>query len=226
MSEKIVKILNTYAGEDIDLCYTVLETIKKDVNPENGLQTFFENIRGNKTDSSYVLEKNFQMEQLQQWDKLYSRYINEFLLAMVSKAHMDGWNKQRFYSSLWNGINNDLIFENDKVKTFVIFKCAQNVLMPFFVFIQPLKMENERFIEILNRNQESIQKIQHILAMNFTQKTEVSSLILNELLDKKTFEDQSVILAITLDNFVQSKMNMFAQAISTGGVQLEQMKRQ
>jgi hypothetical protein len=110
------------------------------------------------------------------------------------------------------------------LKAFVIFKFAQNALMPYIEIDTPLTMKDETFNDILSKNQSTIIKIRHILALNFTQKTEVSSLILNELQKVKTFEEQCVILAVALDDFTQGKIKGFMQALSSGNIQVESQK--
>lgn len=224
MNEKIAGILNNYVGDDTDLCYYVFDILKQEEKPEIGLQYFYENIRIKKSTASQVLEKQYSIEELTNMDKLYTRYINELLLMTVNKAHLEDWNAEKFYGVLWKKINTDLFFEDNKVKAFVIFKFAQNMLMPYIQIDVPLTMKDEIFNDILSKNQLAIMKIRHILALNFSQKTEVSSLILKELQGIKTFEEQSVILAIALEDFAQYKLNGFMQVLSNGNIQVEQKK--
>lgn len=170
------------------------------------------------------MEKHYTIEELAKMDKLYAKYINELLLMTVNKAHLEHWNTGKFYGVLWEKISTDLFFEDDKIKAFVIFKFAQNVLMPYIEIDVPLTMKDEAFNDILNQNQLVIMKIRHILALNFSQKTEVSSLILRELQNIKTFEEQSVVLAVALEDFTQHKLNGFMQVLSSGNIQVEQKK--
>lgn len=218
MNEKIINILNTYIGEDIDLCYYVFDILKKDSNPELGLETFFESVLTKKSDKSVPLNNNFQIEELRQWEQMYTRYINELLTTLVKKGHIENWNKKMFYLSLWNVINNNLFFENQKLKSFAIFKCAQNGLIPYVQIDTPLTMENEKFIKIINSNSETIKNIRHILAFNFTQKTEMASLILKEILNIKSFEEQTVILAFVLNYFMQDNTKHLLQILSNTGL--------
>lgn len=85
-------------------------------------------------------------------------------------------------------------------------------------------MSDEKFSEILEKNKDLIIKIRHILSLNFTQKTEVASLILNEIQKNKSFEEQSVILAIVLDEFTQRKVNGLMQMLGNANVKFEQNK--
>lgn len=222
MNEKIDEILKTYVGDDTDLCYYIFDILKQAERPGSGLEYFMEKIRTRSSDATRVLEKKFSIGELQRLDSIYAKYINELLTAMVNKAHLANWSVNKFYDALWEKLNTDILFEDDKIKAFVLFKFAQNSLMPFIEIESPLSMNNERFSDILERNKDTVIKIRHILALNFTQKTEVTSLILKEIQKNKSFEEQCVILAIALDDFTQGKINGLMQMLGNANVKLEQ----
>ena len=95
---------------------------------------------------------------------------------------------------------------------------------PYVEIESPLSMSDEKFSEILEKNKDLIIKIRHILSLNFAQKTEVASLILNEIQKNKSFEEQSVILAVVLDDFTQRKVNGLMQMLGNANVKFEQNK--
>lgn len=206
MNEKMDKILSTYVGDDTDLCYYIFDILKKSENPGRGLEHFMERIRMQSSDATYSLKKNFSINELQRLDSLYAKYVNELLNAIVHKAHISNWSVEKFYDILWEKINEDILFENDKVKSFALFKLAQNPLIPYVQIEKPLSMDDEKFKNILEKNKNIIINIRHILALNFTQKTEFASLILKEIQKNKSFDEQCVILAIVLDDFAKDKV--------------------
>ena len=224
MNEKIEKILRTYVGDDTDLCYYIFNILNQSENPGSGLKYFMEKVRTRNSDETYPLENKFSINELQQLDSIYSKYIDELLVAIVNKAHLSKWNIGKFYDTLWEKISTDILFENEKIKSFVLFKMAQNPLMPYLEIKSPLSMSDEKFSEILDKNKDLIIKIRHILSLNFAQKTEVASLILNEIQKNKSFEEQSVILAIVLDDFTQRKVNGLMQMLGNANVKFEQNK--
>lgn len=224
MNEKIADVLNNYEGEDIDLCYNIYDILKQEEKPEVGLKYFYNNIKLKKSNTSQILKGQYSTDELMKMDKLYSNYINEMLSMLVNKAHFEQWNAEKFYSVMWEKINTDLFFDNDRIKSFVIFKFAQNMLMPYIEIDTPLTMGNETFINIFNKNILIIMKIRHILSLNLSQKTEVSSLILKELENVKTFEEQSVILAVALDDFTSDKLNGVLQVLNGRNIQIEPQK--
>ena len=222
MNEKIDEILKTYAGDDTDLCYYIFNILKQTERPGSGLKYFMEKIRTRNPDATYVLEKKFSINELQQLDSIYAKYTNELLTAVVNKAHLANWSVDKFYNVLWEKLDTDILFEDDKTKSFVLFKLAQNSLMPYIEIESPLSMDDEKFSDILERNKDTIIKIRHILALNFTQKTEVASLILKEIQKNELYEEQCVILAIALDDFTQVKVNGLMQMLGNANVKIEQ----
>ncbi len=218
MNEKIANILNNYVGDDTDLCCYIFHILRQEEKPAVGLRYFYENIRINKSNASQILEKQYTTEELTKLDNLYAKYINELLPMIVNKAHLEHWSVEKFYEVLWKKINTDIFFDNDKIRAFVIFQFAQNKLMPYMEIDHPLTMKDEIFTDILNKNQLIIMKIRHILSLNLSQKTEVASLILKELQNVETFEDQCVVLAFALEDFTQNKLNGFMQILSNGNI--------
>lgn len=223
-TKDIIDIVKMYTGEDIDLCFYILQILKEKDNPSVGLKDFFENIGLQESNGSFVLPKVIGNEETVQMDSLYSKYINMFLKTLIEKAHLENWNKTKFYENLWNSLNADLILEDDKIRSFAIFKYAQSDLMPYIEIGEPLSMEDEEFSKILRVNMSVVNKIKHIVALNYSQKTEVASLILNEIMSVKTEKAQAVILAVALDIVAQSKLSGMTTMLNKIGIGIEQKK--
>lgn len=171
MNEKIANILNNYAGDDTDLCCYIFHILRQEEKPAVGLKYFYENIRTNKSNASQILEKQYTMEELTKLDNFYTKYINDLLLMIVNKAHLEHWSVEEFYEVIWEKINTDIFFDDDKIKAFVIFQFAQNKLMPYMENDHLLAMKNELFTDTLYKNQLIIMKIRHILSLSLFQKT-------------------------------------------------------
>lgn len=224
VTKDIMDIIKTYAGEDIDLCFYILQVLKEKDNSAAGLMDFFENIGLQKSNSSFILPKVIGNEELAKMDSLYSKYINMFLKTLIEKAHLENWNKTKFYEYLWNSLNTDLILEDDRVRSFAMLRYAQSDLMPYIEVGKPLSMNDEEFSKILTENRSVVNKIKHIVALNYSQKTEVASLILNEVMSVKTEKERAVILAIALDIVTQSKLNGMTSMLNKIGIEIEQKK--
>ncbi len=83
---------------------------------------------------------------------------------------------------------------------------------------------NKEFSDIIKKDKNIIIKIKHILSLNFTQKTEVASLILNEIQKVESFKEQSVILAIALDDFTQKTMKDLTQMLGNADIKIKKNK--
>ena len=217
-------IIKTYAGEDIDLCFYVLQALKKNKVPATELMVFFENVGLQKSDSSIVLAKTVENKELAKMDSLYSKYIDVFLKTLVEKAHLENWDKLKFYENLWNFLNTDLILEDDKLRSFAMLKCAQNDLMPYFEIVSPITMSNDEFSKILQNNIAIVNRIKHIVALDYSQKTEVASLILNEVMPIKSEKEQAVVLAVALEIVTKNKLNGMAAILNKISIETEQKK--
>lgn len=153
-------------------------------------------------------------------DSSYSKYISMFLKTLVEKAHEGNWVKEKFYEYLWNGLNTDLILENDKIRSFALLRYAQSDLMPYIEVGKTLSMSDEVFAKILNDNRNVVNRIKHIVAFNYSQKTEVASLILNEIMSAKTEEER----VVAFDIVTQNKLNGLTTVLNKVGIEIEQTK--
>ena len=208
INEKLKELITTYDGQDIDLCYYVFEALNEvDVRESSiGLKFFFEEIRTNVTDKTLKLETKVSQEELNQYHKMYGKYINELLNVLVKKAHLNAWATSDFYDTLWTTLKEDSLLENVKSYAFAILCFAQSPLLPYVELNKPVEMDNDKFSTLIKDQMQSVQKVRHILRLGLSQKTEVSSLILQELLKVKDCEKQIVLLAVILDEVVKDKL--------------------
>lgn len=142
----------------------------------------------------------------------------------MEKAHLENWDKLKFYKYLWNCLNTDLILEDDKVRSFAMLRYAQSDLIPYIEIERPLSMNDDEFSKILRDNRNVVNRIKHIVALNYSQKTEVASLILNEIMSKKSEKEQAVLLAVALDIVTQSKLNGMTTMLNKIGIEIGQKK--
>ena len=79
-------------------------------------------------------------------------------------------------------------------------------------------MSNDEFSEILSANRNVVNRIKHIVALNYSQKTEVASLILNEIMPVESKKEQAVVFAVALDAVIRrrlKKMTTLLEEIAT-----------
>jgi hypothetical protein len=208
-NENLMKLITTYDGRDIDLCYYVFEHLKSMSKEDSvqGLKLFFEEIKKVKSNRTFKLENKVPEDVLNQYHKIYANYVNELLNTLVKKAHLNMWPVDEFYCALWDILNNDRIFNEDNVYAFVILCLAKSSLLPYIELGKPVEMDNDKFSQLVQMQMETIQKVKHILGLGLAQKTEVASLILKELLQVQDQEMQIVLLAVIFDEVVREKLN-------------------
>lgn len=92
-NEKLMSLISTYEGRDIDLCYYVFESLKglSKQDSAQGLKLFFEEIKRVKSSQTFKLEIKVLEDDLKQYHKIYAKYINELLNTLVKKAHLNNW---------------------------------------------------------------------------------------------------------------------------------------
>lgn len=207
-NEKLMSLISTYEGRDIDLCYYVFESLKglSKQDSAQGLKLFFEEVKRVKSSQTFKLEIKVLEDDLKQYHKIYAKYINELLNTLVKKAHLNNWTVDEFYNVLWEILINDRMFNEDNVCAFVILCLAQSPLLPYVELGKPVEMDNDKFSSLIQAQMMSIQKIQHILGLGLEQKTEVASLILEELLQVQDREKQIVLLAVIFDEVLKNKL--------------------
>ena len=207
-NEKLMNLITTYEGRDVDLCYYIFEHLKSLDKEEavEGLKNFFEEIKKVKSSQTLELEIRVTEDDLRQYHKIYGNYISELLKALVKKAHLNGWTVDKFYEDLWEILINDRMFSEDNICAFAILCLAQSPLLPYVELGKSVEMDNDKFSSLIQAQILTIQKIQHILGLGLEQKTEVASLILDELLHIQDREKQIVLLAVIFDEVVKEKL--------------------
>lgn len=205
IQEKIFELLSTYKGEDVDLCFAIVQALKQSEDVGNDLQFFFDNVGFVETNETLEIPSIFSKYELMRLDKIYSEYIKGFLNFHIKKAHNNQVKISDFYMELWKGMSDTSVFEDDNAKAFALLCMAQNMLLPYFELQIPITMDTSRFKEIFTKNYESVKKIIHIANLGLVQKTEVCSLFLYEILKNDDFEEQSVLMSIAFDAWYKNK---------------------
>ena len=130
----------------------------------------------------------------------------------LKKAYQNGYSAQEFYRSLWIGICNSGIITTLIERAFAMYYIAIDKKIPYFYLKSGVLMSNEEFRACMKKNEENLQKIRFILASEYSQKTEEASLVLNELINAESFEDQIIIMTGVL-SILRSEQNRMRKVI-------------
>ena len=208
----ILELLKVYDGELIDCCYEIcMWCDEKGYDFEEQadcLQVFFEYYEKIKSIKTKEIKSHISEEQEEILIKNYGKFVDEVLNVNLKKAYQNGYSAQEFYRSLWIGICNSGIITTLTEKAFAMYYIAIDMKIPYFYLRKGVLMSNEEFRICMKKNEEGLQKIRFILSSEYSQKTEEASLILNELIDAESFEDQIIIMTGVLSTLRSEKNRM------------------
>lgn len=218
IDEEITTLLNTFDGEDIDLCYNVSKILRNtDANSASvGLRVFFDRVGVRKPRHRKGIDTMSSMstEEFMQYSKVYSEYANGLVKMLVSKAHSDLLSADEFYKVLWETLMNNQLIDNTGVYAVILLRFAQNPVLPYYELKEPIKMSQEDFAEIVEEHTFLLRKVIHILNMEYPLRTDTASLILNEILDIKDYKKQTVFLAMILSEAEKKLFRSFPDLLN------------
>ncbi len=196
----VEQLLKIYDGELIDCCLFLYESFQEDsieVQVEC-FQAFCDNYRIITSNKTQKIPRKIKQRDLDILIDTYGKYVDELLGSALKKAYSCGFSKIEFYDILWRSFINSGIVTNSEEYAFCIYFVVIDRKIPYY-FLEPgLKMENEEYSNFIDQCQLSISKVRFILSNDFSQKTEEASLILRELQELGTFEEQTVVMTTIL----------------------------
>lgn len=141
-------------------------------------------------------EKNENHKDFTNFSKQNGKLINSLISVLVSDSLQKSIQPEEFYKALWDKVISNPIFENTKIY-YVFFEVISNELIPYFnvKLADGILMEDDIYISVQKKISQDINRILFILALDFEQKTQEASLILDEILSHDSFEERTVLLA-------------------------------
>lgn len=206
-SENVIEMLKTYDGQIFDLCYEICAgmedlSLEYQIPCVTALCQNYGFITSNKT--MEVLPK-LQKEDISILRDNYGKYVDESIAASLKKGYYNNWGTEEFYSALWKSLCSSEIITTLLEKSFALYYIAIDRRVPYYQLYNGVEMDNERFRQLLKENEESIKKIKFIIYSSFSQKTEKASLILDEILDAESAEDQIIRMVSIISTFQEEK---------------------
>lgn len=140
-------------------------------------------------------------------EKQYGALVNSFIEFYIGQY----FNNDIFYSKLWETIQSDLFFPDDAAKIFAFYYILIDKRIPYFELIPGYQMSNTSYKALRQKHAEELRKIRYINSVQFDQKTEHASLILNELGISIPESDA----AVEVINNYEKMLIIMAEAINT-----------
>ena len=169
------------------------------------------------SDKSKKIEPYFESEEIEKLKMLYGKYIDEVIDAVRKKVVYDKLTIQEFYKLLWNMVMKNSMLNSEKEKAFGLLWILADNGIPYFELGAPLSMENDEYGEIVENHKESIDRIKYIFSIPFEQKTEVASLVLQELFKYDDYKVQTVLLTQAMGVYAKKETGSLKRFLSAMG---------
>jgi len=198
--EEIKRIIDTYNGKLYDLCYELLENHSMD---EKDFEYICKNYELRKKEKSLEIIQYFSEDEIEQYESAYGDVVNGLINSNIKKCNLGLIKQKEFYKVLWDTFFAN--FSTTKELAFALYFTIVNKNIPYTYLGKPISMSNDRFRELLEKNESSIEKIKAILKSNYSQRTERASLLLNCLNEIEDLESKVAVLAkgISLFNSIE-----------------------
>ncbi len=213
--DKYIELLETWDGEFEDLCFEIYSMLKMETEADifDCFQFICEKIGDIDSDESRKIDTYFTENEIEDLKDLYGKYIDETINSVRKKVVSQKLQVKDFYHLLWQLVFQNSILISEKEKAFGLLWILADNGIPFYNVGEPLSMENDEYKSILENNKESIERIKYILSVPFEQRTEVASLILQEL-ENKEYKVQSVLLSQALAMHSKKKLRSIRSLLS------------
>lgn len=196
-NEKVLELLKTYSCRVINLCYEIVNNIKDDDFQEQVkiISYFSETFGTIKSDKSLILDEIISKQEQDELKDEYGKYVDGILEASLKKAYNKSYSLEEFYTLLWGHFVKTEMLETTKEMSFALYYVVIDKKIPYFEIKKGLLMSNEIYDKLITKNKDVIAKIKFVLANSFKQKTEEASIILDEIIELESYEEQVVVLS-------------------------------
>jgi hypothetical protein len=138
------------------------------------------------------LEERYSSEKIEKLTESMMRLVDGIISNLISE-HFD---EAEFYQRLWKAtFCNDELFATADKKIFVLYVLAQDGRIPYYKLEPGLKMSDESFKEVVQQNEELLNKVNFALNCQYGQRTELGSILLRLMNSVEDEQARAVVLA-------------------------------
>lgn len=188
----------SYSGSSFEICYDIYRGIVS--NDEKDHVELFSYACNNfgieESDGSYTpCSSGISKNEIEALKKAYGQTVDTLLDTFVQKAIKESLSTEAFYESIWNLIVRNPIFPSEKEKAFALYYLLIDAKIPYFPIKPGLEMNNSEYRSILLDCRNDIQKAKFILAVDFPQKTMEASNLIDIILSRSDYKEQTAIMS-------------------------------
>ena len=179
--------------------YSILESLDKTEQPA-AFMYVCENALNSKSDYSNRIEKNYYTDmQVQKADEKINKKFMPALNALIEESARNSVSPLDFYAHVWDLIQSPIL-KTKRERALAVFRVVNHKLIPYRSVGIGLSMDDELFDNIVDDLENSVlADTEYILKLDYEQKTQRASLLLDKLLALKSVEEQVVYMSIIMN---------------------------
>lgn len=214
---KIYGALSTAKQNDVNLALQIYELIiAQEETAQSKIFQYVCEIWGT-VNSSDEIDTPVKVTTVEyEWLKmLHGEMVDAALVSYIRKGLSQKWSREVFYEHFWKFIRENVMWETPEEKAFAIYYIAIDARTPYFNVGIGLKMNDDDFSHIQDEIFDVYRQFLFINAMEFEQKTEKASLIVNLIDSLDSQEAKTVLMARIIDCY-QKRIEKLISRIKRG----------
>lgn len=179
--------------------YSIIESLDATEQPA-AVMFLCENALTLKSDYSKRIEKGYYTDaQAENADKKINRKFKPILNQLIEKSSKNSVPSFEFYKSVWEIIQSS-IFRTKRERALALFKVVDHDLIPYRSVGTGLSMEQEEYKLIVDELEQTVlDDTEYIMKLDYEQKTQRASLLVDKLLSLHNKEKQTVYMALLIN---------------------------
>lgn len=212
MREKIDELIFHYNGELYNLCYKIIEESE---DLEKDFEYTCKNLLKTPEKKTIHIDTYIDKDDRDLIWKIYEGKVEGILSEIVNKANYGIIKPEFFYKELINDLQKNFF---DKKELAVAFeRILRDSRIPFEYLGKTLTMDQDIYKKKIKKNKESIKKIMYALRIEYSQKTEQASVLLNIIEGIDDYDDKVVVFSQLIDIIQRTGIaNVLKKAIAGG----------
>lgn len=190
MNKDLENLLLHYEGSLYDLCYKILEESEDLENDFDYICRNLTKVLREKTAHTY---KYINKDEHALLRKIYEEKIDGILSEVINKTNYGLIDLNDFYKTLLGSLKEN--FTSQKELTIALEKIFNDKRIPFVYLGEPLTMSQSVYKDKVTKNMDSIKKLIYALHTDYSQKTEIASILLNIIENSEDYEDRVVVFS-------------------------------
>ena len=210
--KKLTDFLSTCDGRVRDVFFSIYSIIDSLDEKEQASAVMYvcENVYKIRSDHSNRITKDYYTaEQVAKAGQIINQKFTPILEYLIEKSAKNSVAPIDFYSKAWELIQSS-IFRTKRDRALALFSLADHELIPYRGVGNGMTMENEKYQSIVDvLKAKVLDDTNFILKMDFDQKTQRASLLVDRLLSLESKEEQAVYMAVlinTVENNIKENL--------------------